>query len=170
MVIAFHAMTAYIAFISQHSFALDAPPYLWRAFPIVDQQRFFGFDLFCAWLNVFLMSFFYLLSGLFVWSSLSRKGPTAFLQDRLLRLGLPFAAVVLLLMPPTLYRAMWKAPAIRRSPGTGGRGSGCHFAERPGLVSVALDPLGCAGGRDLPAGVSAWRPLLRPRSTHGGGR
>ena len=103
MVIAFHAMTAYIAFISQHSFALDAPPYLWRAFLIVDQQRFFGFDLFCAWLNVFLMSFFYLLSGLFVWSSLSRKGPAAFLQDRLLRLGLPFAAVVLLLMPPTLY-------------------------------------------------------------------
>ena len=82
---------------------MDAPPYLWRAFPIVDQQRFFGFDLFCAWFDVFLMSFFYLLSGLFVWSSLSRKGPAAFLQDRLLRLGLPFAAVVLLLMPPTLY-------------------------------------------------------------------
>ena len=82
---------------------MDAPPYLWRAFPIVDQQRFFGFDLFCGWFDVFLMSFFYLLSGLFVWSSLTRKGPGAFLQDRLLRLGLPFAAVVLLLMPLTLY-------------------------------------------------------------------
>src|SRR3954451_1728590 len=103
MVLAFHAMTAYIAFIPTHPFALDAPPYLWRAFPIVDRQRFFGFDLFCAWFDVFLMSFFYLLSGLFVWPSLSRKGPTAFLQDRLLRLGLPFAAVVMLLMPLTLY-------------------------------------------------------------------
>ena len=103
MVLAFHAMSAYIAFIPHHPFALDAPPYLWRAFPIVDRQRWFGFDLFCGWLDVFLMSFFYLLSGLFVWSSLSRKGPAAFLQDRLLRLGLPFAAVVLLLMPLALY-------------------------------------------------------------------
>src|SRR3954453_11095476 len=103
MVLAFHAMTAYIAFIPTQPFALDAPPYLWRAFPIVDQQRFFGFDLFCGWLDVFLMSFYYLLSGLFVWPSLSRKGPAAFLQDRLLRLGLPFAAVVMLLMPLTLY-------------------------------------------------------------------
>jgi hypothetical protein len=103
MVLAFHAMMAYIAFLPAHPFAFDAPPYLWRAFPIVDQQRFFGFDLFCAWLDIFLMSFFYLLSGLFVWSSLTRKGPAGFLQDRLLRLGLPFAAVVVLLMPPTLY-------------------------------------------------------------------
>lgn len=103
MVLAFHAMMAYIAFLPHHPFAFDAPPYLWRAFPIVDQQRWFGFDLFCAWLDVFLMSFFYLLSGLFVWPSLTRKGPGAFLQDRLLRLGLPFAAVVLLLMPLALY-------------------------------------------------------------------
>ena len=42
-----------------HPFALDARRFLWRAFPIVDQQRWFGFDLFCAWLDVFLMSFFY---------------------------------------------------------------------------------------------------------------
>jgi Acyltransferase family len=103
MVLIFHAMTAYIAFIPQQPFAFDTPPFLWRAFPIVDQQRWFGFDLFCGWLDVFLMSFFYLLSGLFVWSSLTRKGPAAFLQDRLLRLGLPFAAVVMLLMPLTLY-------------------------------------------------------------------
>ncbi|MGD9615754.1 MAG: acyltransferase family protein [Alphaproteobacteria bacterium] len=103
MVLAFHAMMAYVAFLPPQPFGFDAPPYLWRAFPIVDQQRWFGFDLFCAWLDVFLMSFFYLLSGLFVWSSLTRKGPAAFLQDRLLRLGLPFAAVVVLLMPLTLY-------------------------------------------------------------------
>src|SRR3954449_3717099 len=83
MVLAFHAMTAYIAFIPTQPFALDAPPYLWRAFPIVDQQRFFGFDLFCGWLDVFLMSFFYLLSGLFVWSSLTREGPTAVPHDRM---------------------------------------------------------------------------------------
>ena len=103
LVLAFHAVLAYLAFLPQTPFAFDAPPFLWRAFPIVDGQRWFGFDLFCAWLDVFLMSFFFLLSGLFVWPSLSRKGPKAFLQDRVLRLGLPFAAVVLLLMPVTLY-------------------------------------------------------------------
>jgi glucan biosynthesis protein C len=103
MVLAFHSMMAYIAFLPHHPFVFDAAPYLWRAFPIVDQQRFFGFDLFCAWFDVFLMAFFYLLSGLFVWSSLTRKGPGAFLQDRMLRLGLPFAVVIVLLMPLALY-------------------------------------------------------------------
>lgn len=102
-VLAFHAMTAYVAFVPDRPFVFNEPPYLWRAFPIVDQQRWFGFDLFCAWLDVFLMSFFFLLSGLFVWSSLARKGPGAFLRDRLLRLGVPFVAVVALLMPLTLY-------------------------------------------------------------------
>ena len=58
LVLAFHSVLAYIAFLPQHPFAFDAPPFLWRAFPIVDRQRWFGFDLFCAWLDVFLMSFF----------------------------------------------------------------------------------------------------------------
>jgi len=49
------------------------------------------------------MSFFLLLSGLFTWPSLSRKGVRAFLSDRVLRLGLPFAAVVVLLMPLAHY-------------------------------------------------------------------
>jgi glucans biosynthesis protein C len=103
LVLLFHAVLAYLNFLPQQPFAFDAPPYLWRAFPIVDSERWLGFDVFCAWLDVYLMSFFFLLSGLFVWSSLSRKGPRAFLQDRVLRLGLPFAIVVTLLMPVALY-------------------------------------------------------------------
>lgn len=103
LVLSFHAVLAYLNSLPPHPFAFDSAPYLWRAFPIVDSQRWFGFDLFCAWQDVFLMSFFFLLSGLFVWPSLSRKGPAAFLQDRVLRLGLPFAAVVTLLMPLTHY-------------------------------------------------------------------
>ena len=75
LVLAFHSVLAYIAFLPPHPFAFDQPPFLWRAFPIVDDQRWVGFDLFCAWLDVFLMSFFFLLSGLFAWPSLSRKGP-----------------------------------------------------------------------------------------------
>ena len=54
-----------------------------RPFPIVDTHRWFGFDLFCAWQDVSLMSLMFFLSGLFVPSSLTRKGsmntcPSAF--------------------------------------------------------------------------------------------
>jgi glucan biosynthesis protein C len=103
LVLAFHSVLAYLNFLPPHPFAFDQPPFLWRSFPIVDSQRWMGFDLFCAWLDVFLMSFFFLLSGLFVWPSLSRKGTWNFLSDRLLRIGLPFLLVALLLMPVTHY-------------------------------------------------------------------
>ena len=103
LVLAFHSVLAYLEFLPHQPFAFDDPPFLWRAFPIVDDQRWLGFDLFCAWLDVFLMSFFLLLSGLFTWPSLVRKGARAFLSDRVLRLGLPFAAVVILLMPLAHY-------------------------------------------------------------------
>jgi surface polysaccharide O-acyltransferase-like enzyme len=103
LVIAFHSALAYLAFLPHHPFAFDSPPYLWRSFPIVDPQRWLGFDLFCAWLDVHLMSLFFLLSGLFVWPSLSRKGAATFLADRVLRLALPFTLVVLLLMPLAHY-------------------------------------------------------------------
>ena len=76
---------------------------MWRAFPIVDSHRFLGFDLYCAWQDVFLMSLFFFLSGLFVWPSLGRKGTANFLHGRILRLGLPFVLVVAILMPLTLY-------------------------------------------------------------------
>jgi peptidoglycan/LPS O-acetylase OafA/YrhL len=102
-VLAFHSMLAYLNFLPDHPFAFDAPPFLWRAFPIVDTNRWFGFDLLCAWLDVFLMSFFFMLSGLFTWPSLSRRGASSFLYDRVLRLGLPFAVVVLLLVPVAHY-------------------------------------------------------------------
>jgi len=103
LVLAFHSVLAYLNFLPPHPFAFDAPPYLWRSFPIVDTARSIGFDLFCAWLDVFLMSFFFMLSGLFVWSSLERKGAWIFLSDRLLRIGVPFLAVAFLLMPVAHY-------------------------------------------------------------------
>jgi hypothetical protein len=103
LVLSFHAVLAYLGSLPPHPFGFADSPYLWRAFPVVDSARWFGFDLFCAWQDVFLMSFFFLLSGLFVWPSLSRKGPAEFLKDRVLRLGLPFAVVVTLLMPLAHY-------------------------------------------------------------------
>src|SRR5258708_1149672 len=103
LVLSFHSVLAYLRFLPADPFAFDSPPYLWRAFPIVDSQRWFGFDLYCAWQDVFLMSLFFFLSGLFVWPSLGRKGIPRFLYDRLLRLGVPFALVVAFLMPLALY-------------------------------------------------------------------
>ncbi len=103
LVLSFHSVLAYLQFLPAAPFPFDSPPYMWRAFPIVDSHRWFGFDLYCAWQDVFLMSLFFFLSGLFVWPSLCRKGTANFLHGRILRLGLPFVLVVAILMPPTLY-------------------------------------------------------------------
>ena len=61
VVLAFHSVLAYLQWIPERSAGFDDPPYLWRAFPIVDSHRWFGFDLFCAWQDVFLMSLMFLL-------------------------------------------------------------------------------------------------------------
>jgi peptidoglycan/LPS O-acetylase OafA/YrhL len=47
LVLAFHSVLAYLNFLPPHPFAFDQPPFLWRSFPIVDSQRWMGFDLFC---------------------------------------------------------------------------------------------------------------------------
>ena len=102
-VVAFHACIAYLY--SQPSSALpfDKPPYGWTVNPIVDSARWLGFDLYCAFQYVYLMHLMFFLSGLFVWSSLQRKGAWTFLFYRILRLGVPFVLGVYLLMPLAYY-------------------------------------------------------------------
>ena len=102
IVLAFHAALAYVAFAPPMS-DFASPPFTWRAFPILDSHRFFGFDLFCAWQDVYLMSLMFFLSGLFVWTSLMRKKNAAFLRDRIGRLGVPFVFGILILMPLATY-------------------------------------------------------------------
>jgi glucans biosynthesis protein C len=103
IVLAFHSVLAYVRWIPPRPPGFDDPPYGWRAFPIVDSHRWFGFDLFCAWQDVYLMSLMFLLSGLFVWPSLVRKQNWGFVRDRLLRLGLPFVFGVVFLIPLAIY-------------------------------------------------------------------
>ncbi len=103
IVIAFHSVLAYLQFLPASPHRFDAPPYKWQSFPIIDSSRFIGFDLFCAYQDVYLMSLMFFLSGLFVWSSLTRKGSWIFLTDRFVRLGLPFALALMLLIPVTYY-------------------------------------------------------------------
>ncbi len=71
--------------------------------PIVDSQRWAGFDFFAIFNDTFFMALMFLLSGLFVWPSLKRKGSARFLRDRLLRLGVPFAVAAGILMPLAYY-------------------------------------------------------------------
>ena len=54
------------------------------------------------------MALMFLLSGLFVWPSLERKGGARFLRDRVLRLGVPFAVAAGILMPLAYYAANWQ--------------------------------------------------------------
>ena len=74
IVLGFHSILAYLGSLPSQPHRFDAPPYDWQAFPIIDSQRWFGFDLFCAWNDVCLMSLMFFLSGLFVWPSLHAQG------------------------------------------------------------------------------------------------
>jgi glucans biosynthesis protein C len=103
IVLAFHSVLAYLDSSPAAPQPFSAPPYRWQAIPIIDSQRWLGFDLFCAFQDVYLMTFMFFLSGLFVWPSLMRKGSRKFLYDRVLRLGVPFVLGVYLLMPVAHY-------------------------------------------------------------------
>lgn len=97
MVVGNHAARAY-ARLGE----IDRENYLRSTAPIVDSQRWFGFDVFLA-LCTFAMPLVYLLSGVFVASRLVRLGGAAFLKERALRLGLPFAVAATVVIPFALY-------------------------------------------------------------------
>src|SRR5258708_27181272 len=102
-VLAFHSFIAYIVSQPASPLPFDSPPYGWTANPIVDSHRWLGFDLICAFEFLCLMQLMFLLSGLFVWPSLRRKGAKTLLEDRLLRVGVPFVLGVSVLMPLAYY-------------------------------------------------------------------
>jgi hypothetical protein len=98
LVLANHAVVAYTQFgrfYPNH--------YLWSSAPIVDNERWGGFNALTLFNDAFFMCLMFLLSGLFVWPSLKRKGVGHFLRDRALRLGLPYLALILILMPIAYY-------------------------------------------------------------------
>ena len=80
-----------------------------------DHQSFLGFDALVTFNDSYFMATMFLLSGLFVWPSLRRKGVSDFLHGRLLRLGLPYTVGAVILMPIAYY-----AVELRNSgPGSG---------------------------------------------------
>jgi glucans biosynthesis protein C len=111
LILAFHSFSAYIVTQPAETPPFDQPPYNWAAFPIIDSQRWLGFDLFCAAQFLYLMQIMFFLSGLFVWQGLLRKGAASYLGQRLIRLGLPFLIGIYLEMPIAFY-ATYRATAV----------------------------------------------------------
>src|SRR5882762_4645265 len=68
-----------------------------------DPMRWLGFDLVVLFNDSFFMACMFLISGLFVHDSLSRRGAAIFLRDRAWRLGVPFLISIFVLMPIAYY-------------------------------------------------------------------
>jgi len=104
LVVAHHAAVGYhvivpetaVSSLSEHLQSMHAIS------PVNDVQRSDILSLFASLNDSFMMALLFLLSGLFVWDSLQRKGRVKFLRDRLIRLGLPLVAMVIL-RPMTYY-------------------------------------------------------------------
>jgi glucans biosynthesis protein C len=115
IVVAFHSALPYLASQPPRPFAFDVEPYRWIAFPIIDHERWFGFDLFCAWQDIALMPLMFFLAGLFAPASLGRKGALDYLANRCWRIGLPFLLAVAILSPIAYY-ASYRLTAADPSP------------------------------------------------------
>ena len=102
LVVAHHAVLAY------HPYAPPRPKSLggdmiWGAFPVVDSARWPGSDLFVGFNDTFFMSLMFLISGVFAWSSLERKGAMRFVRERVSKLGSAFLISAVLLAPLAYY-------------------------------------------------------------------
>ena len=103
LVVAHHSLLAYHPYAPSSPSSFNAPPMLWRAFPIVDSHRCPGSDVFVGFNDIYFMALMFFISGLFVWPAVVRKGVGKFLRDRFLRLGFPFVIAALLLAPIAYY-------------------------------------------------------------------
>src|SRR6202048_5159095 len=68
-----------------------------------DKMRWLGFDLVVLFNDSFFMACMFLISGLFVHGSLTRRGAANFMGNRAWRLGVPFLISVCVLMPIAYY-------------------------------------------------------------------
>lgn len=99
LVVAHHAVLAYHPYAPPPPTKLDGQSLIWGAYPVVDSAKWPGIDLFVGFNDTFFMSLLFLISGVFAWSSLAKKGARSFLRDRFTRLGLAFVGCAALLAP-----------------------------------------------------------------------
>jgi glucans biosynthesis protein C len=97
-VVIHHACLSYTTFAHFNKAA-----YILSSHPMVDVQRWIGFDVLVYFNDIFFMSLMFLISGLFVISSLKRKGTRPFINDRFRRLFVPFIFGVTLIALAAYY-------------------------------------------------------------------
>jgi surface polysaccharide O-acyltransferase-like enzyme len=68
-----------------------------------DRMRWLGFDLVVLFNDSFFMAFMFLISGLFVHHSLTRRGAAGYLRWRAWRLGVPLLISIFVLIPIAYY-------------------------------------------------------------------
>lgn len=68
-----------------------------------DRIRWLGFDLVVLFNDSFFMAFMFLISGLFVHDSLSRRGAAGYLRHRAFRLGIPLLVSIFVMIPIAYY-------------------------------------------------------------------
>jgi peptidoglycan/LPS O-acetylase OafA/YrhL len=161
LVVIHHALLAYHPFAPPPAASLVAEPRWWAAFPIVDAQRSMSSTLIVGFNETFFMSLMFLLSGLFAWHGIQRKGAMAFVRGRALRLGLPFAVGCLLLAPLAYYPAYLQTTARATS--------GSFWEQWTSLdawpsgpvwfiwVLLAFDVLAATAMAFAPGAMNAWR-------------
>ena len=103
LVVAHHTALGYFPLTLPHQSTLLKSPRLWLTFPVLDAHHWVFTAPFVAFNDSFFMSLMFLVSGLFFWHGLARKGVSSFLRDRFLRLGLPFVVAVVLFAPVAYY-------------------------------------------------------------------
>jgi len=103
LVVAHHTALGYFPLNLSHQATLLNSPRLWLTFPVLDAHHWAFTALFVAFNDSFFMSLMFLVSGLFFWHGLARKGVKTFLRDRFLRLGLPFVVAVVFFSPVAYY-------------------------------------------------------------------
>jgi surface polysaccharide O-acyltransferase-like enzyme len=69
-----------------------------------DRMRWIGFDGVVLFCDSFFMACMFLLSGLFVHDSLTRRGASNYLASRAWRLGVPYVLSIFVIMPLAYYR------------------------------------------------------------------
>lgn len=105
LVVAHHAVLAYVSYAPAPAAEWHAAPMIWRAFPVVDTARAPALDLLVAFNDAVMMALLFFLAGLFTWRSLTAKGAAGFVRGRARRLGLPFIVGAAALAPAAYYPA-----------------------------------------------------------------
>lgn len=98
LVVLHHAGIAYLP-VKPNLRPLADPPPVWAVFPVIDDASSMLPLLLTRLDRPSLMWLMFLLSGLFVWQGIERRGAAKFLRDRALRLLVPFVAWITLISP-----------------------------------------------------------------------